>query len=87
MILRPFVEQLAQQMEENLRANAYKDHHSCDREFLIAKLFEECAELVAAAMAEGPSAELEKEAADVANVAGMLAHQSCDIALIDWKRW
>lgn len=65
--LRPFVREIALQMERNLRLHAHKDGRPIDvpEFFLPAKLAEETSELLME-----PSI---FEAADVCNIAGMIA--------------
>lgn len=73
---RPFVEALADAVEERLRANDHKNKNPIvHREYFIWKLLEEVTELVAGAteINNAPHDEIIQEAADVATVAWMLA--------------
>jgi len=71
--LRPAVRQFAERMEERLVANDHKGGwKGCSDRYLLSKLTEEYVELFRAV--EHESAErVAKEAADLANIAMMLA--------------
>lgn len=82
---RPFVEAMADAMQERLEANAHKDGGGFDdTASVLTKLLEEVYELAQAVeIGLHPSTVL-KEAADVANVAGMLAAFCSEKALPSW---
>lgn len=82
---RPFVDEMARLMEERLRANDHKNAPDTEGVFdctyeAIAKLLEEVHELIQVVTdlrnANASFDDLRREAADVANVAGMLAFQA-----------
>lgn len=71
---RPVVAWFSGVMEERLRANDHKGGWShCSQRFLLARIFEEVFELEAAIENGAIPADIESEAADVANFAMMLA--------------
>ena len=71
---RPVVAWFSGVMEERLRANDHKGGWShCSQRFLLARIFEEIFELEAAIENGAIPADIESEAADVANFAMMLA--------------
>ncbi len=86
MARRPFVEAMANAMQERLEANAHKNGMEWgSRKVIIAKLLEEVCELVEESASSKDPEKLRKEAADVANVAGMLAAYCDNHALPDWR--
>ncbi len=71
---RPFVEAMANAMQERLEANEHKDGMGFDDlSDVLVKLLEEVHELARAAQLDDDPNDIIKEAADVANVAGMVA--------------
>lgn len=74
---RPFVEAIADAMEDQLRANDHKGGKWNSLDELSAKLSEEVDELRQEAMHGNSTVKLLKEAADVANVAGMFVTYCC----------
>lgn len=70
----PTVTMFAEAMKDGLDVNEHKGGwEDCSEEFLIAKLAEEFAEFVQAVKGEESAEAIREEAADLANVAMMLA--------------
>lgn len=87
---RPFVEKMAEAMEYRLAANEHKDRSGFDDTAqVISKLLEEVHELIREATGNSSDATrslvLRREAADVANLAGMLASFCDERALPNWE--
>ena len=80
--LRPEVQDFAHAMEIALRRNDHKGGwRECRLTWLVERLYQEADELARAITSGAPHAEIEREAADVANFAMMIA----DVAKLEGR--